>query len=286
MIQLPNLPADRQIASADGRLTDPFWLFLDSAVKTLRATDAAFGWGTAAERIAAKTGGLIDGSFWIETDTGLVYQWHSTAWAYVSGTCRRTQAQLATLAGALGTNDAGLLVEVTDYRHVLRWTGTGWSWGPGEDGRHDIVALPVDPDDAIGWQLCDGSTVAYLKGDGTTGNFTTPDLTSAANKAAYLKLGDAVSGPDAAVAPTFTGALDTTSSVSAGTPAGAVAVGNNTGTGVAAGAGSLASPQGHSHAATFTGNALAGHTHTVTPTGIISDDGEPRNYELRPWFRR
>ncbi len=211
-----------------------------------------------------------------------------------------TQAELAALALTLSTEDAGLLVEVTDYRHVLRWDGTVWTWGPGEDGRHDIVALPVDPDDTTGWQLCDGTTVAYLKGDGTTANFATPDLTSAPALAAYLKLGDAVTGPTAAVAPVFTGSGDTTSSVSGGTPGGTNSAptftGNNiaytTNTAVsAAGVTFLTgpnpvTPSGTVSAPVFTGNALAGHTHAVTATGTIDATGEPRSYELKPWFRR
>lgn len=201
---------------------------------------------------------------------------------------RAVQSGLAALALTLNVTNTGLLVEVTDYRHVLRWTGTVWTWGPGEDGRHDIVGLPVDPDDTTGWQLCDGTTVAYLKGDGTTGSFATPDLTSAANKAAYPKWGSPVSGPNAAVAPTFTGASGSTSAVSAGTPSGTVNINTTATTAVtvlSAGAVQVAA-QGHTHVVSFTGSALGTHSHTVTPSGTISADGEPRNYELRPWFRR
>ncbi len=213
---------------------------------------------------------------------------------------RKAQADLAALAATLTAADAGLLVEVTDYRHVLRWSGSVWTWGPGEDGRHDIVGLPVDPDDTTGWQLCDGTTVAYLKGDGTTANFATPDLTSAANKAAYLKLGTPVSGPNAATAPGFSGSGATTGATSGGTPAGTNsapaftgnAIGFTTNTAAnAAGLTFLTGPAtqnitGSVAAPTFTGSALATHTHSVTAAGTVDATGEPRNYELRPWFRR
>ncbi len=210
------------------------------------------------------------------------------------------QADLAVLALTLGSKNAGLLVEVTDYRHVLRWSGSVWTWGPGEDGRHDIVGLPVDPDDTTGWQLCDGTTVAYLKGDGTTANFATPDLTSAANKAAYLKLGTPVAGPNAATAPGFTGSGATTGATSGGTPAGTVAAPTFTGNAInfttnaavsAVGVTFLTgpvspTPTGTNSAPAFTGSALGTHTHSVTATGTVDATGEPRNYELRPWFRR
>ena len=62
-------------------------------------------------------------------------------------------------------------------------------------------------------------------------------------------------------APTFTGASDTTSAVSAGTPAGVNSSTNTTNKLVTASSGvSL----------TFVGSALATHTHTVTPTGTNS----------------
>lgn len=209
-------------------------------------------YGTRAARLGA--GAYPDGTLYVITDEGeLVYQSQASAWVFIEGSYKRTQAQIAAYIATLGATDAGVLIEVTDYRHVLRWTGSALEWGPNEDGRHDIVALPVDPSPTTGWQLCDGTTVSYLNSDGTTGSFATPDLTSAANKAAYLKLGDAVAGPTAAVAPTFTGnAIGFTTSTAA----------------AAAGLAFLTSP-------------------TTQPiTGSVSATGEPRSYKLRPWFRQ
>lgn len=238
-------------------------------------------YGTAADRAALDMAKVQDGTLFWETDTGLVYQAQKNAagtllaWVYFSGTYQRTQSQLTALAATLGANDADLPVEVTDYRHILRWTGTAWECAAGEVLGGFIQGFAVDPDPTTGWQYCDGTATTYLKKDGTTGNFTTPDLTSAANKAAYLKLGTPVAGPTAATAPAFTGTPVTptgTVSAIAATPTApmtsAVAAGQNTANNT------------HTHPApTVTINA-------ITPAGTVDATGEPRNYELRPWFRK
>jgi hypothetical protein len=250
------------------------WLALAAANGVPEAKEVLSG--THAQRILTEPTAYRDALF-VETDrNNLIYQSQSGAWVYVAGAYKRTQAQLAALAATLGVNDTGLKVEVTDYRHVLAWTGTQWKWGPGEDGRHDIVGLPVDPDDTTGWQLCDGTTVAYLKGDGTTANFATPDLVSSAGAAAYLKLGTPVSGPNAAVAPTFSGGAIANSFT------GITVTGNDSDLGVlitSSGATRVALNP-HTHPI-----ADPSHTHSLTG-GAIGSNGEPRNEVLRPWFRR
>lgn len=186
------------------------------------------------------------------------------------------QADLSALADTLKAGDEGLLVEVTDYAHILRWTGSAWEWGPGETGGGYVQAFAVDPTGA-GWQLCDGSTVDYLKSDGTTDSYTAPDLVSSAADAAYLKLGDPVSGPNAATAPGFTGGSLSTEltgiNATTGPPVGT--------TNVTAGAVAVAS-SAHTHAIGITD---PGHTHTIG-AGSVDDTGEPRNMVLRPFFRR
>ena len=188
---------------------------------------------------------------------------------------KKTQSQLVAFAATLNKERAGLLIEVTDYRHVLQWTGTAYAWGPGEDGRHDIVGLPIDPDDTTGWKLCDGTGTTYLKGDGSAPNYTTPDLISAG---AYLKLGAPVSGPNAAVAPTSGGgAISSSTTGVTASMAGTATVQSMT----VAGAG-LAPTAGHVHPITV---ADPTHTHTISSI-TVGNDGEPRNVVLRPWFRR
>jgi hypothetical protein len=260
-------------------VTREWFLYLDSLDKKALVT-----YGTRSSRTANRPADF-ESSLWVETDTGLIYQSRgvvtvsgkTVSWTYAGGAYQRTQAQLAALAAAIAaaltTNDVGLLVEVTDFRHILRWTGTAWSWGPGEDGRHDIAACPVDPDPTTGWALCDGSATTYLKSDGTTGNYTTPDLIGA-GAGAYLKLGDTVAGPTAASAPAL--------SMDSYTPAGSVAaIAATTAGAISAGTGGVfASVSSHGHPApAFTGTP-------ATLTGSVSSDGEPRNLVLRPWFRR
>jgi len=81
------------------------------------------------------------------------------------------------------------------------------------------------------------------------------------------------------IVPVFSGASDTTSATSGGTPAGTngttTTSGNCAATAIAAGTGSLnacktTAPNLAVPAETFTGSALATHTHTVTPTGTVA----------------
>jgi len=192
-------------------------------------------------------------------DAGVFYQFTraSAVWSYVSGYVARQQNQLATLAGLLGPSDTGLLVDVTDYAHILKWTGTAWTYADPSDPAGRIEMFLVDPNPVTGWHLCDGTAnVPYLKFDGTTPTQTLPDLISTTAKAAYAKLGSPVSGsPVAATAPTFTGNAQTFTT----TPAAAFVSG--------------------SQVDAFTA------PNPYTPTGSVSATGEPRNIVLRPWFR-
>ena len=113
----------------------------------------------------------------------------------------------ATLPTDLGINDAEFLATVDDYGHILRWNISGtphWEWAPGDPGSGMMQVFEVDPT-GPGWHLYDGSSVSYLKSDGTLGGpITLPDLTSAGANAAYLKAGSPNAGVVAPVAPTIT----------------------------------------------------------------------------------
>lgn len=124
-----------------------------------------------------------------------------------------------------------------------------------------------------GWNLCDG----------TNG---TPDLRSRFIKGTAAGVDPGGTGGSAThtpagtnSTPTFTGTLGTSSSVSAGTPAGTIDNHNTTvQVGPAGSAPLLSGPTTH----TFTGTAMAGHTHTITPAGTISAPtftGSSANYE-------
>lgn len=296
----------------NGAMVTPWELYFASV--TSKATNF---YGTRAERLELDpavpgTGRMIfdpgtvpDGSLWIETDTNFVLQAHNAirssagvittpaAWVIVqgsSGVYQRTQAQLAALAALLGTAETGALVEVTDFRHILRWTGTAWEWGPGEDGGHAIHLMPVDPDPTTGWGLCDGTTYSYLRKDGTTANFATPDLIGAGAEA-FMRLGDTVAGPTAAVAsgftqPTISVAATGVSTQSATT---GVSTGGPSGTTDATLIGTPVASGSHTHSITDTGHSHGvtdpTHSHTAS-AGAVDATGEPRKYTGRPWFRR
>lgn len=187
-----------------------------------------------------------------------------------------TQANLSALAGTLTPANSGQLVYVTDFNHVLRWNGTGFEWGPGENGSGYISAFLNDPSPVTGWQLCNGTLTSKLNSDGSISAVTVPDYATAS----YLKLGSAapVAGPTAA-----SGASGATSG---GTPSGTnsnPATGNNSANvDVQAGTGTFVAADPHTHTTTapvFTGNALATHTHTI---GTL----EQQRTQLRAYYRR
>jgi hypothetical protein len=92
-------------------------------------------------------------------------------WTYFSGQMSCLQANLP---GDLGVNDAGFLAFVADYNHVLQWTGTVWTWGPGELGSGMVVPFEVAPSPATGWASCNGSLVNYLESTGVLSSVILP----------------------------------------------------------------------------------------------------------------
>lgn len=243
----------------------------------------------------------------LATDHGLLFR-YSTAdfsWHYMDGQLRRTQSQLAALAAILEARHVGLLVYVTDFAHLLRWTGAAWEFDNPSDFPTRIEGFFVDP--GTGWHVCDGTAgVAYLKADGTTATVTVPSLVTNAAAAAYLKLGSPSSlTPVAAVAPTFTGgsytpagtvSQPTFSGTLGSTGSSTANIGLDSGTGVLVTTSGAISVSNHTHTHTDSGHAhsftpvgtVSQPTFTGTPatiTGTISATGEPRNILLRPYFR-
>lgn len=190
------------------------------------------------------------------------------------------QANLTLLSASLA---AGTLVEVTDYAHVLRWTGSAYEWGPGESGSGYFAPFAVSPTGS-GWHLCDGTAgVTYLKSDGTTGTVTLPNT---AATPAYLKLGPAYSATiTAATVPTISTPTFAGTPV---TPAGTVSA-------IAAGSGVInvlassvtsVTTAAHTHPApTFTGSPLTPAGTVSTPTATLP--GDPIAHFPAPiWFRQ
>ena len=129
------------------------------------------------------------------------------AWVYLEGSYSVAQSAVSGIKGyngtALGTNDTGLLVNVTDYAHVLQWSGSAFGWGPGELGSGYFQDFAVAPT-GNGWHACDGSAVHYLTATGalSSGTVTLPNT---AGSAAYRKLGASYAASiTAAAAPTVT----------------------------------------------------------------------------------
>lgn len=170
-----------------------------------QAAEAAVIFDTHANRLANYSpANYALGILFFETDRLVVYIVQSVSsvkkWKYLGGVMQSTQSGLP---ADLGTTDINFLVNVTDYGHVLQWTGTGWQWGPGDNGSAYIQGFLDDPT-GNGWHLCDGSAnVNYLKSTGALGTQTLPNL---ASSPAFLQYGATASPTiNAAVAPTFTG---------------------------------------------------------------------------------
>lgn len=269
-------------APFDKTVTRPWALFfgdLSGAVDILS--------GTHAERIALRdpvnpSAGFLASAFplnslFIETDRNSIYQARivgsAAAWVFVSGRARGVQADLP---ADLGTNDKGFIYEVTDYAHVLGWSGAAWAWGRGETGSGYVTPFLVDPTGS-GWHLCDGTVgVSYLKADGTLGTITLPNLTATA---AYLKFAAAVTGITAAVPPGLTGSTASGTAVIAGNTA------VDTGAGQIVQSGTGVTVAAHTHVHASTGLTDSGHTH-AKGTLAVDATAEPSVISMKPWFRQ
>lgn len=199
-------------------------------------------------------------------------------WAYVAGECSFVQASLP---ADLGTLDHGLLVQVSDYAHQLRWSGStlAFGWAPGDAGSGMMGWFDVAP--GAGWKLIDGlgddgsaigasHPIKILKSDGTLRNNTTAkDQTGGS----YVRSKGTYSGTvAAAVTPTLSG---TTASGTA-----------NLGV-------STANHVGRDDIASFTAAASnhthvdSGHTHAV---GTLANDltgGDPiAHSDWLPYIRK
>lgn len=92
---------------------------------------------------------------------------------------------------ALGPSDAGYLLWLTDYKHLLRWTGATWEFF-GDSSNGFIGDFVIPPQTGL-WQLCDGTVTKYLTLGATLTetSFTTPNLTGTP---AYKKAAAAYTG--------------------------------------------------------------------------------------------
>lgn len=119
--------------------------------------------GTHAQRLANyPASNYSDGSLFYETDRQVFYVDVQSVWTYASGIMQEVQAKLPS---DLSPPDTGFLFGVTDYAHLLTWTGLGWNWGPGEAGSGMIQPFFSLPSGS-GWHICDGSQVNMLQSNG------------------------------------------------------------------------------------------------------------------------
>jgi hypothetical protein len=150
--------------------------------------DASLNYGTRAQRLGKAPSNYGNASIFVETDRGLTYQIENRVWTYAGGIYKATFANAPT---GLAAADTGLLWNVSDYAHLLRWTGSGWEF---VDAMGGYVEWRVVAPDGNGWQLCDGSATKYLHiaaGAVSEVSYTTLNL---AGNPAYLKMGNAYSG--------------------------------------------------------------------------------------------
>jgi len=128
---------------------------------------------------------------------------------------RGTSTELNALG--LGASDESYLAFETVTGHVLRWTGTAWTFAAGDVGnkfKRDFWGTPQED----GWVLCDGGASSYLQLGATLSltAFTTPNLSGSP---AFHKSIAAYTGTiEAAIAPALSGSTaNATATVSGST---------------------------------------------------------------------
>lgn len=131
------------------------------------------------------------------TPGAVAFSVKSGKWLWVSGQGASTQANLPT---DLLTTDAGALWAVTDYMHLLQWTGAAWDWSESDAGsRYIVMGTPTGAPNQGLWGACDGTAYAVLNANGTTSNITTPNLTGEV----YIKGSTAFAAQQAAARATW-----------------------------------------------------------------------------------
>jgi hypothetical protein len=110
-----------------------------------------------------------------------------------------TRDLIANIPTGLNEGDAGLKFYATDYQHVYRWTGAGWSYDDTDAGSGFIQWFLVAPRKGL-WQLCNGaSPVTESTATGTTALVNFPGLPvgqmpNLAGANAYLRGAPAANG--------------------------------------------------------------------------------------------
>lgn len=176
-------------------------------------------------------------------------------WTYIGGTYRILQAGIVAFTATLTAADTGLILDVTDYKHMLRWSGTATDFVDGDSSGYIIDALSA-PNGGV-WQACDGTVgVHVLKGDGTLLTVTVPNWNG--QDTSEISTGTvAVGVTQAGTVPTWQAGATTDAETTNHTHPITVGAGSvNAGTGGAVGV--------VTSVTTPTGNQSAHHSHTLS----------------------
>lgn len=185
-----------------GKPTAPFSQWRRQITTAVQATNGILV-GTHAERRIVDITVLPEGQLYYETDRNISYVLvvagtstsfiaaQAPTWVYYSGIMRTVLAMAPT---DLGVDDTGFLLNVSDYDHLMRWTGATWEFAPGDGGSGYFMDFALVPASVVGWALCNGVQTSYLAVVG--GNlggvlFTPPNLVGTPS---YRKSGAAYSG--------------------------------------------------------------------------------------------
>lgn len=176
----------------------------------------------------------------------------------------------------LDQSNANTFIYVPDFAHIIFWDGDTPQFA---DGGNDYYAIGQRSTASPGWHLVDGSTVPYLKADGTLGSKT---LLNAAAAKTYLAGFSGIDALNAAVAPTLTTPANT------GNAATGVTIPANTGDDpggqtVQLGIGATVPDHPHQHPMGVITDP--GHHHSIAAV-TAGVDGQPRNFTSRLWFRQ
>lgn len=173
---------------------------------------------------------VAPGTTYFATDRNVTYQMRNGHWYYYSG-IQNVTLNPNTKPSPSVLYDTGYMIYATDFDWYFRWNLVTWEKLNGVS--RYIQGFELAPT-KVGWGLCDGTTYAYAKDDGSLSTVVSPNLTGVSK---FVEFGGSYSASVAAVAPTISG--------------------------------STGSDGAHTHTTTATGNVtgkLPDHTHGVSFT--------------------